>query len=103
MAQCGRCGGLVVLEGRLADAPVRSPADIEAVLALADEGRCWRCVNCGDRTDPVIEANRRALVPPAIWQGWRRPAGKTAGQAVPEARCTASLPACDGLSEAVEL
>ena len=103
MAKCGRCGGLVVLEGRIADVPVRTPADVEAVLALADEGRSWRCVNCGDRTDAVIEANRRALAPATMWQTWR--AGgrqRTDGQAVPEAVCP-GLPAAAALSEAVEL
>lgn len=103
MAQCRRCGGLVVLEGRIADVPVRTPADIEAVLALADEGRSWRCVNCGDRTDAVIEANRRALAPATMWQTWR--AGgrqRTDGQAVPEAVCP-GLPAAAALSEACEL
>ena len=103
MAQCRRCGGLVVLEGRIADVPVRTPADIEAVLALADEGRSWRCVNCGDRTDAVIEANRRALAPATMWQTCR--AGgrqRTDGQAVPEAVCL-GLPAAAALSEAVEL
>ena len=92
-----------MLEGRIADVPVRTPADVEAVLALADEGRSWRCVNCGDRTDAVIEANRRALAPATMWQTWR--AGgrqRTDGQAVPEAVCL-GLPAAAALSEAVEL
>ncbi len=103
MAQCRRCGGLVVLEGRIADVPVRTPADVEAVLALADEGRSWRCVNCGDRTDAVIEANRRALAPATMWQT-RRAGGRqrTDGQAVPEAVCP-GLPAAAALSEACEL
>ena len=103
MAKCGRCGGLVVMEGRIADVPVRTPADVEAVLALADEGDSWRCVNCGDRTDAVIEANRRALAPATMWQTWR--AGgrqRTDGQAVPEAVCP-GLPAAAALSEACEL
>ena len=91
------------MEGRIADVPVRTPADVEAVLALADEGRSWRCVNCGDRTDAVIEANRRALAPATMWQTWR--AGgrqRTDGQAVPEAVCL-GLPAAAALSEACEL
>ena len=103
MAKCGRCGGLVVMEGRIADVPVRTPADVEAVLALADEGDSWRCVNCGDRTDAVIEANRRALVPHVMWQAWRM-SGRSCkdGQAVPEVACP-GLPPAAGLSEAVEL
>ena len=103
MAQCRRCNGLIVFEGRLADVPVRLPADVDAVSALADEGACWRCVNCGDRTDAVVEANRRALVPPATWQAWQAGGRQPAGyQVVPEARC-AGLPPVVGWSALEEL
>jgi len=102
MAQCRRCGGLVVLEGRLADVPVRVPTDVDAVWALAPEGDSWRCVNCGDRTDAVVEANRRALVPPATWQAWRAGGGsRVEGPAVAEVRFGGL--AASALSEAAEL
>ncbi len=39
---CDRCGGLMVLE---------------TVYEL--NGKCWRCVICGERIDPVIWANRQ--------------------------------------------
>ena len=58
--------------------------------------RCWRWrtkvaaggVNCGDRTDAVIEANRRAFGAAVMWQTWRQGGRQKAdGQAVPEAAC----------------
>ena len=44
MAKCERCGGLVVLEGRIADVRSATPADVEAVLALS--GRRWQLAVC---------------------------------------------------------
>jgi len=48
---CRRCGGLVLPGERIE----------------TEEGPCClsRCVNCGDRVDPVIVAHRSWPVPPA--------------------------------------
>ena len=51
LRDCPRCGGCVVAE-RLIDED-----------SLPWEG--FRCVNCGDRTDPVIIRHRAMPVPPA--------------------------------------
>ena len=45
--KCGRCGGSMVFE---------------RFMAAVEVFHAWRCVNCGEILDPVVEKNRRLVV-----------------------------------------
>ena len=45
--KCGRCGGSMVFE---------------RFLAAVEVFHAWRCVNCGEIMDPVVEKNRRLVM-----------------------------------------
>ncbi len=47
--ECVRCGGLMVAE---------CYCDLEETGGY-DRARCWRCLNCGEVVDPLIDQYRR--------------------------------------------
>jgi hypothetical protein len=68
--RCIRCNGLMVDAGVIWDAAIHAPDEALPALWEAGDRQLSRCVNCGHVTDPVMEANRRALTPHTVWQQW---------------------------------